>query len=355
MKYTIAIPSYKRPDTLKNKTMNLLSKHNIEPNKIIIFVANQQQENEYQNTLEPNTYNKLVKGKKGIKNIRNFMSKYFDEGEPIFYMDDDISEMYQNYNHPELRNRNTITHIDSNYNRSNNYLLPLTNLHKFILNGFQEAKKRNCDNWGVYPIENPYFMKPTSKDKDDFLSTKLNYIMGGLTGVFNNRKAEVRTLDDKEDYERSIKYYLKDNGVLRFNNVCGRTNCYKEPGGMQVDRTYDRILESAQYLCEKYPELCSLNMTKKSGYPEVRMKDNRNLMNNNNNNDILRLKVSKSHKRNSNNNRNNKSKKNNTGQREILNYFLKLQQPNSYIKTNENHYNNNNHNNNHNNNNKRKV
>ena len=96
------------------------------------------------------------------------MSKYFDEGEPIFYMDDDISEMYQNYNHPELRNRNTITHIDSNYNRSNNYLLPLTNLHKFILNGFQEVSKRKCDNWGVYPIENPYFMKPTSKDKDDF-------------------------------------------------------------------------------------------------------------------------------------------------------------------------------------------
>ena len=32
-----------------------------------------------------------------------------------------------------------------------------------------------------------------------------------MTGVINNRKAEVRTVDDKEDYERSIKYYLKDN------------------------------------------------------------------------------------------------------------------------------------------------
>ena len=45
-------------------------------------------------------------------------------------------------------------------------------------------------------------------------------------GVINNEKAELRTIDDKEDYERSIKYYLKD-GVLRFNNVTCRTNCYK--------------------------------------------------------------------------------------------------------------------------------
>ena len=316
MKYTIAIPSYKRPDTLKNKTMNLLSKHNIEPNKIIIFVANQQQENEYQNTLEPNTYNKLVKGKKGIKNIRNFMSKYFDEGEPVFYMDDDISEMYQNYNNiNKHKNRNIINNINSNYDRSNNYLLPLQNLNNFIENGFLEAKKKKCDNWGVYPIENPYFMKPTSNNKNDFLSTKLNYIMGGLTGVFNNKKAEVRTLDDKEDYERTIKYYLKDNGVLRFNNVCARTNCYNEPGGMQIDRTYNRILESAKYLCKKYPYLCTLNLTKKSGYPEVRMKDNRN------NNNNIKVKVIKSHKLKKNNN--NLSKKNIAKRKDILNYFFK--------------------------------
>ena len=43
-----------------------------------------------------------------------------------------------------------------------------------------------------------------------FTSTYLSYIIGFMTGVINNRKAELRTIDDKEDYERSIKYYLKD-------------------------------------------------------------------------------------------------------------------------------------------------
>ena len=78
------------------------------------------------------------------------------------------------------------------------------------------------------------------------------------------------------------KYYLKDGGVLRFNNVCCRTNCYKEPGGMQIERTKDKITKAAKYLTRKYPQLCKLNTKKKSGFTEVRLKDNRNMPTNNN-------------------------------------------------------------------------
>jgi hypothetical protein len=66
---------------------------------------------------------------------------------------------------------------------------------------------------------------------------------------------------------------LKDDGVLRFNNVTCRTRCYKEPGGMQVERTKKRIHDSAVYLTKQYPGLCSLNTGKKSGYTEVRLRD----------------------------------------------------------------------------------
>ena len=96
-----------------------------------------------------------------------------------------------------------------------------------------------------------------------------------MTGVVNNKKAELRTIDDKEDYERSIKYYLKDGGVLRFTNVTCRTRCYKEPGGMQINRTKNRIHDSAVYLTQKYPLLCTLNTKKKSGYTEIRLRDKR--------------------------------------------------------------------------------
>ena len=127
-------------------------------------------------------------------------------------------------------------------------------------------------------------MKPTTKNPDDYISENLTYVIGCFTGVINNRKAELRTVDDKEDYERSIKYYMKDGGILRLNNICARTYYYKEPGGMQVDRTKKRIHDSAVYLAHKYPDLCTLNTKKKSGYTELNLRDRNNLYNNRNDN-----------------------------------------------------------------------
>ena len=41
--YEIAIPSYKRPETIKKKTLKVLEGHNIPPEKINIFVANEEE------------------------------------------------------------------------------------------------------------------------------------------------------------------------------------------------------------------------------------------------------------------------------------------------------------------------
>ena len=53
--------------------------------------------NKFMKNIKGNKYN-LIVGEKGIKNIRNFMSKYFKENEKIFYIDDDISYIYEVYN-----------------------------------------------------------------------------------------------------------------------------------------------------------------------------------------------------------------------------------------------------------------
>ena len=343
--YKIAIPSYRRPETLKRKTLNLLQNHKIKPNKIFIFVSDNEQKDLYQNELPNNSYNKLIVGEKGIKNIRNFMSNYFNEGERIFYIDDDISHVYINKNNVSLDNEGN---IGEKYSRSDNKLFPLENLDSFIRNAFKLAKKMKIDNWGIYPVENPYFTKPTTNNLNDYISTKLNYIMGGFTGVINNRNCEVRTIDDKEDYERSIKYYLKDGGVLRFNNVCCRTNCYKEPGGMQIDRTKDKITKAAKYLTRKYPQLCKLNTKKKSGFTEVRLRDNRNMptsntYNSNGNNNILTsynnklVTYNNSRKANSNNGRNRGNNNNKT--RKILSNIRNKELEKSGVKSSKNNIN----------------
>ena len=40
--YVVAIPSYKRPNTLKTKTLRLLEHYEIDPKKVKIFVANEE-------------------------------------------------------------------------------------------------------------------------------------------------------------------------------------------------------------------------------------------------------------------------------------------------------------------------
>ena len=142
----------------------------MDPNLIHIFVANKKEEDIYRNELDPNSYHKLIVGKKGIKNIRNFMANYFDEGQRVFYIDDDISKLFQNYNDPQHKSKKVkkprlIPKIDKNYQRSNNYLTELPSLKNLIDEGFRQSQEKNMDNWGIYPVENPYFMKPTTKSR----------------------------------------------------------------------------------------------------------------------------------------------------------------------------------------------
>ena len=265
--YVIAIPSYKRAETLKKRTLKILQEYNIETKRIYIFVANEEEKEIYEKTLPKNSYNKLVIGEVGIKNIRNFMSNYFEEGQYIFYIDDDIYKIFETLNPHSIKSEK--------YEKKHNYHVALKSLDTLIKQGFELCERTGITNWGVYPVENPYFMKPTSNNLNEYMNTKLCYIIGFMTGVINNREAELRTIDDKEDYERSIKYYLKDNGLLRFNNITARTKCYKEKGGMQVERTKQRIHDSAVYLTKMYPLLCKLNTKKKSGYTEIRLHDKR--------------------------------------------------------------------------------
>jgi cellulose synthase/poly-beta-1,6-N-acetylglucosamine synthase-like glycosyltransferase len=60
--YVIAIPSYKRVETLKEKTLATLAKYKISASKIYIFVANKEEEAAYKAGLEPDTYAKIVVG-----------------------------------------------------------------------------------------------------------------------------------------------------------------------------------------------------------------------------------------------------------------------------------------------------
>ena len=257
MDYVIAIPSYKRSDVLKKKTLAMLKLYKIPTNKIHIFLANKKEHDEYKKALEPKSCNKLIVGKPGIKNIRNFMSQYFNEGQQIVYLDDDIGKIW------ECRNSG-----DPN-DKKGNKLSEIKSLDTFIKKAFKLSRKTGFKNWSVYPRDNAFFMKPT--EHKNHVTTDLRFLMGGFHGVINCKKAEVRTIGDKEDYERTIKYFLNDGGVIRFNNISCYTRVYKAQGGLQETKRIQESNKSSKALIKKYPHLVSVNHARNSPFMEIKL------------------------------------------------------------------------------------
>lgn len=264
--YVIAIPSYQRADLLNRKTLKTLADHNIPRNRIYVFVANKTEEQIYKEKLNKDWYGHLIVGVKGLKNQRNFISRYFPDGKEILNMDDDIGGFrILKHKNPHLSVKQTQTY------RQDYYLEQLSKdkLDDFIQGCFKKLKSLGLFLWGIYPIANPYFMTPTE-------TTDLRLIVGPVWGSINRHDKDlILTIDEKEDVERTLQYYSKDKGVLRINYISAMTTYYKTPGGMQSDQR-DRkkdAYESAIYLNQKYPSLTTLFLGKKSGYAEVKLKD----------------------------------------------------------------------------------
>lgn len=250
--YCIAIPSYQRAKILKDRTLNILVKHKIPKSKIYIFVANQEEKIDYE-TIMGKSY-KIIVGKKGLKNQRNFIQDYFPAGSMVVQMDDDLKEIYQLV----LKK-----HINK-YKQKD--MKPITNLNKFIINAFKYTIEQGFYLWGIYPIDNAYFM-------NNNVTHDLRLIVGPFWGYINRHNNQLKNvLDEKEDVERTIKYFIKDGGVVRFNNISIQTSYYKTPGGMgTLKNRVENAMKSVEYLTKKYPKYCKANLTKKSGMPDVKL------------------------------------------------------------------------------------
>lgn len=246
--YVVAIPSYKRAEILKEKTLAVLHKYDIEPKRIFIFVADKEEEEIYKKTLPENQYNKIIVAKKGLHNARNIINDYFPVGQKIVEADDDIRGFIE---------------FDESQKRHEK---PLVSLKRVIERGFAEAEKHGAKLWGVYPSANGFFMK-------DSISTDLKHIVGSFWGQINPGKKVRIHLQSKEDYERTLQFWKKDGIVIRMNNVSPQTAYYKTPGGLQLQRTKEKIEDEVKFLQEHYPDYIVINPHRKSGFVEIRLKD----------------------------------------------------------------------------------
>lgn len=247
--YEVAVPSYQRSKKCGESTLAFLKECSIPAERITVFVADQNAREEYASELPADSYGRIVVGKVGMGAIRNFIQGHYPDGTKILHVDDDIEGLYTNVTPKQL--------------------VRFTDLDSFVTNAFDMCEQRKVRLWGIYPVLNPMFMKQR-------VTFDLRYVIGCFWGSINSHDGVLNvSLDDKEDVERTLKCYSADGGVARFEFIAPKTNYYTEDGGMQVTRTEARITASAKALVAAYPQLCSLNLTKKSGHAEVRLRDKR--------------------------------------------------------------------------------
>lgn len=250
--YIVAIPSYKRANTLKEKSLATLQHYGIPSSKIYIFVANEEEEKEYRNTLEKGSYHKIIVAIKGVREVHNFITDYFPKGKKLVCLDDDIKGFIE---------------FDESKPRHEK---PLSSLEKVIQRGFAECEKVGARLWGIYPSPNGFFMK-------DSVSTDLKFIVGCFYGIINPGLKDLNLpIGEKDDYYRTLRMYELDGAVVRLNFVAPKTAYYKEPGGLQSnpDRK-QRQEDSVKFLLKKYPDWVKLNPTRKSGFAEIRLRDSK--------------------------------------------------------------------------------
>jgi hypothetical protein len=244
MDYVVAIPSYNRANSLKVKSLKVLEDGLVDKDKIYIFVANTEEYLIYKDILPE--YNIIV-GVLGLKDQRNFISNYFPQGFNIISIDDDIENFYQ-------KKLNT------------QQLIIIEDLDSLFKNGFLDIINSDLKLFGFYPVLNKLFMKETVSDD-------LRFIVGSCFGYINS--GIFTTITEKDDYERTLLYYLRDGGVIRYNNISIKTKYYKNKGGLQsvsYKERYTKQLEAVQYLLDTYPEYVKRKKSFKTNFPEIRLK-----------------------------------------------------------------------------------
>jgi len=232
--FKIVIPSYKRPDIIKSHTLEALKKHNLlNKYEIYIFVG----KDDYKSYKSLNIFYdkvKLIFGRKGLINQRNFIRNYFKEGELLWVLDDDIKDFYYN---------KKIINLEVEIIKTFKLMLK----HKILLGGFNPGK-------------NPYHNSNNIKI-GNFLCVGCNYLEINthieqfyLPNKFNG---------EKEDYIRSLRYYKFCNGNIRNSNISTYHIWNGTNGGMEKDKRNYHNQKAIKYILLNYPDETYLRKTAK--------------------------------------------------------------------------------------------
>jgi hypothetical protein len=236
MDFVVAICSHNRHEAIKAKTLRMLDDFLYPHHNIYIFVALAEFE-VYKKSLEKDDYGRvhLIIGELGLAEQRRCVTEFFDQGQKILLLDDDIQKFMR---------------IDTN-----------ETFEHMVMRGFTACEKYKAHLWGFYPCANKGWLKES-------VTVGLVFIYGCAYGLINCKDTNV-TMSIKEDTERSILFFKRDSCVVRLNDCAPVQKYLKNPGGLSDVRTYAKEEEACILLQESYPHLCRI--VRKENRVEVKL------------------------------------------------------------------------------------
>jgi len=235
------IPSYRRCEKFKKQTLAFLQKHNVRMDDIWLVIREDDPELEEYGSIP---VNHLVLQCEGIGKTHNEITLFFDEGEQLVEIDDDLIELCDKERKPVLH---------------------FLEICETIFKKLDEEKLSYC---GTYSVNNPMFMKNCQE-----YTTDLRYCLGCLRFRYNRHEIQVKT-NYAEDFENCMLHYLMDGGILKANWLAPKTNNYSQGGCDGDGRNETKEKADKMILSEKYPNLCSM-FQRKNGRYDLRLKDKR--------------------------------------------------------------------------------
>lgn len=237
------VKSHERVQRFYDKTYSkIITEYGFDLKKVYVFVSLESDVILYQSKYP---HINIVKAPKGVAAVDNFITDYFDEGQKIIYMNDDVSGIQ------ELRGNKL-------YPIEKQKLLNIINVM------FAKMQLNKITYGGFYPVPNTMFM--TGKK----ITYDLCLIMDPFSLVINNKKIRI-TISDKSDFEKSIQHFYNQGALIRYNHIALKVEYYGTHGGFQ-GRDEKTELHSAKLLQQKYPQYISGITVKKDGKTSLKFK-----------------------------------------------------------------------------------
>ena len=240
--YEIAVISTLGPETVRDQTLVLLKAYHIPADKITIWIQSPGQESAYKSVCIPGSFARIVcVPSQSESEFYNTISQSYCPGTPIVYFSDHITGIYE--------------HSSSQTSSAK----PLRSLLGLFHTAFAECKQNECMLWGVQPSHSQTVYRPT-------VSTSLHTLSSALWGCINPGSLLSLQLQHAVEYERCVKYYLRDEAVLRFNMI--ELQCLESTA-----TNTKQFAVAAKRLLESYPNYVHIQPSKHSREFVIRLKD----------------------------------------------------------------------------------